>query len=73
MLKSYEVTILNGQIQWQEDPPNVDAVKAIITIVEELPKSSPKRSTPHHLVGKIKTLVDIVSPIVDEDDWECLK
>lgn len=73
MLKSYEVTILNGQIQWQEEPPSVNAVKAIITILEELPKTTPKRSTPRHLVGKIKTLGDIVSPIVDEEDWECLK
>lgn len=73
MLKSYEVTISDGQIQWQEKPPNVDSVKAIITILEELPTATPKRSTPRHLVGKIKTLGDIVSPIVDEDDWECLK
>lgn len=73
MLKSYEVTISDGQIQWQEEPPNVDSVKAIITILEELPKAAPKRSTPRHLVGKIKTLGDIVSPIVDEDNWECLK
>ncbi|GCL39037.1 MULTISPECIES: hypothetical protein [Sphaerospermopsis] len=26
-----------------------------------------------NMVGKAKTLGDIVSPIVDEKDWECLK
>ncbi|WP_271253770.1 hypothetical protein [Pseudanabaena sp. Chao 1811] len=25
------------------------------------------------MAGKGKTLGDIVSPIVDEEDWECLK
>ncbi len=44
------------------------------TIPEQdiLPKK-PKRTTPKHLAGKIKILGDIVSPIVDEEDWECLK
>ena len=32
-----------------------------------------KRHTPAHLKGKVKILGDIVSPIVDEEDWECLK
>ncbi len=71
MLKAYEVIITNGQIQWQEEQPDIYSARAIITILEELPKF--KRTTPRHLVGKIKTLGDIVSPIVDEDDWECLK
>jgi len=34
---------------------------------------SQKRSTPVHLKGKVKILGDIVSPIIDEEDWECLK
>ncbi len=34
---------------------------------------SQKRSTPAHLKGKVKILRDIVSPIVDEEDWQCLK
>jgi len=25
------------------------------------------------MAGKVKILGDIVSPIVDEEDWECLK
>lgn len=32
-----------------------------------------KRTTPAHLKGKVKILGDIVTPIVDEKDWECLK
>ena len=34
---------------------------------------SRRRSPPAHLAGKVKILGDIVSPIVDEEDWECLK
>ena len=40
---------------------------------QEIPNKKPKRTTPAHLIGKGKTLGDIVSPIVDEEDWECLK
>lgn len=34
---------------------------------------TPKRTTPRHLVGQVEILGDIISPIVDEEDWECLK
>ncbi len=50
------------------------ATRAIIMIEEDNPISlTPKRTTPAHLIGKGKTLGDIVSPIVDSEDWECLK
>jgi hypothetical protein len=40
---------------------------------QEIPNKKPKRTTPKHLAGKVEILGDIVSPIVDEEDWECLK
>jgi hypothetical protein len=40
---------------------------------QEIPSKKPKRTTPAHLAGKVEILGDIVSPIVDEEDWECLK
>jgi hypothetical protein len=40
---------------------------------QAIPTQKPKRTTPTHLAGKIEILGDIVSPIVDEEDWECLK
>jgi len=77
MLKSYEATYNNGQITWLSDQPQVSSARLIITVLEETPPSpstkTPKRTTPAHLIGKGKTLGDIVSPIVDEEDWECLK
>jgi hypothetical protein len=39
-----------------------------------LQSSPPKRRIPPAiLAGKVKILGDIVSPIVDEEDWQCLK
>jgi hypothetical protein len=32
-----------------------------------------RRTTSSLIAGKGRTLGDIVSPIVDEQDWECLK
>jgi hypothetical protein len=74
MLKSYEVTIEGDLIKWLGEKPKIQTTRAIIVIAEETkPTSIPKRTTPTHLIGKAKTLGDIVSPIVDEEDWECLK
>ena len=75
MFKSYEATYDNGQITWLSDEPQLKSARIIITVLEETPTSTktPKRTTPAHLIGKGKTLGDIVSPIVDEEDWECLK
>lgn len=74
MLKSYQVKIEGDRIQWLGEKPKTEIIRGIIVIPEEsteIPK--PKRTTPTHLRGKGITLSDIVSPIVDEEDWECLK
>jgi hypothetical protein len=74
MLKSYEVTIEGDRIQWLAEKPNLQNTRAIIVIAEETTATpKPKRTTPTHLIGQAKILGDIVSPIVDEEDWECLK
>jgi hypothetical protein len=81
MLKAYEVIITKDQIQWQGEKPETDFARAIITILEELPTSVPNETTepirrrfpPASMAGTVKILGDIVSPIVDEEDWECLK
>ena len=39
----------------------------------ECTPSSKRRTTSALIAGKGKTVGDIVSPIVDERDWECLK
>lgn len=38
--------------------------------INPLPK---RRFPPVSIAGKGKTLGDLVSPIVDEEDWECLR
>jgi hypothetical protein len=32
-----------------------------------------KRQPPVSIAGKAKTISDIISPMTDEEDWECLK
>ena len=73
MLKSYEATYENGQIKWLSEQPEITSARIIVTILEET-KSQIKRRFPiPDMAGKVKILGDIVSPIVDEEDWECLK
>jgi hypothetical protein len=38
-----------------------------------VPSVKRRRIAPPSIAGKGQTLGDIVSPIVDEQDWECLK
>ena len=54
-----------------------DRLQIAIRLLESLTQTN---SQPTHrrfpvpaLVGKAKTVGDIVSPIVEEGDWECLK
>jgi predicted DNA-binding antitoxin AbrB/MazE fold protein len=73
MLKSYEAIYENGQVKWLEEVPQIDNARIIITVLEET-KPTKKRHFPlPNLAGKVKILGDIVSPIVDDEDWECLK
>jgi hypothetical protein len=45
----------------------------IVTVLDDSPTVPKRRSPPADLVGKVTILGDIVNPIVDEEDWECLK
>jgi hypothetical protein len=50
-------------------------VELIALTVDEDPPATPKqRRKPHPAIaGKGKTLGDLVEPLLDESDWECLK
>lgn len=73
MLKSYEAIYENGQVKWLDEQPTVQSARLIVTVLEETVLPVKRRSPPASIAGKGKTLGDIVSPIVDERDWECLK
>lgn len=73
MLKSYEARIENGQILWLTEQPQIMSARVIVTILEEEAAPLIKRRMPESMAGKAKILGDIVSPIVSEDEWECLK
>ncbi|QWF71525.1 hypothetical protein KEF85_03325 [Methylomonas paludis] len=72
MLKSYEATLDHGQIKWLGETPIIASARILVTILEESqPKT--KRCPPVSIAGKGNTVADIVSPISDLEDWECLK
>ena len=49
-------------------------VEVIALTVDEDEPELPKRRRPHpDIAGKGRTLGDLVSPVVDDADWECLK
>ncbi|MBD1214845.1 MAG: hypothetical protein H9534_19410 [Dolichospermum circinale Clear-D4] len=73
MLKSYEAIYENGQLTWLSEQPQVNSARVIITILQENLPSKKRRIPPISIAGKGKTLGDIVSPIVNEEEWECLK
>lgn len=73
MLKSYEATLDHGQIEWLKERPDVVKARIIVTVLEERGPVVMRRSAPASIAGKGKTLGDIISPIVQEGDWECLK
>jgi hypothetical protein len=73
MLKSYKAIYENGEVKWLEDKPAEQSARLIVTVLEETsPPTVKRRSSPASIAGKGETLGDIVSPIVDEKDWECL-
>lgn len=73
MLKSYEAMMENGQLKWLTDEPKPSSARVIITILEDTTSSVKRRTPPVSIAGKGKTLSDLVSPMIQEQDWECLK
>ncbi|MDD5215927.1 MAG: hypothetical protein PHQ03_10375 [Methylococcales bacterium] len=72
MLRTYEATLNHGQVQWLYEQPNIESARIIVTIMEEF-KPRTKRQPPVSIAGKAKTLGDIISPMTDDGEWECLK
>jgi hypothetical protein len=75
MLKSYEAIYENGEMKWLFDRPSlVHSARVVVTVLEETLLPTTKRRTfPTELAGTVQILGDIVSPIIDEEDWDCLK
>lgn len=55
-------------------PPNC-RVEAIFLVLDEsvLPPSEKRRRPAPSIAGQGKTLGDLITPIVSEEDWDCLK
>ena len=49
-------------------------IELIALTLDDESVAAPKRRCPHpEIAGKGRTLGDLIAPIVDEGDWECLK
>ena len=73
MLKTSEAIYENGQVKWLTEALQVKSARVIVTVLEEI-QALPKLRTPStKIAGKSKMISDLISPIVDEQDWECRK
>ncbi|MGH8556098.1 MAG: hypothetical protein ACRESZ_01290, partial [Methylococcales bacterium] len=70
--KSYEATLDHGQVKWLGEQHDIDCARVIVTVLEETTQRF-KRRPPAAIAGQGETIGDIVNPIVDQEDWECLK
>ncbi|MEI6705879.1 MAG: hypothetical protein WCK96_01965 [Methylococcales bacterium] len=43
MLKSYAAIYKQGHLDWQDDAPEQDNVRVIVTLVESIPQNPPTR------------------------------
>jgi hypothetical protein len=69
----YEAIYENGQITWLAEKPPLKSARIMISILEEISPQPQKRRHPSPLIaGKGKTLGDLVNPLVNDQDWECL-
>ncbi|MUG99304.1 hypothetical protein F7734_46285 [Scytonema sp. UIC 10036] len=71
------MTLINERVKCTKaSQPEVSSASIIVTILpEHVANATPvkRRVPPASMAGKVKILGDIVSPIVDEEDWQCLK
>jgi hypothetical protein len=73
MLRSYEAIFEDGQMKWLKDQPDVSFARVIVTVLEEPAPRSQQRIASSVIAGQGRTVGDLVSPMLDEQDWECLK
>jgi hypothetical protein len=73
MLQSYEAIIENSQVNWLTDEPKISKARVIVTILSDTMPQPARRVPASTIAGKGKTLGDLVSPMIEEQDWECLK
>lgn len=76
MLPTYSAMIIDNQIQWLEQVPDVHHAHVMITILDSSvtisqPKTEPrKRQPPHHLKGLGQELGDIVQVEELNQTWQ---
>ncbi|WNZ26854.1 hypothetical protein HJG54_32380 [Leptolyngbya sp. NK1-12] len=51
----------------------VTSARVIVIVLEETVPPVKRRVPAATIAGKARILGDLISPVVDEQDWECLK
>lgn len=72
----FETEIRDGTIRLPEDCKTWSGktVRVIVLENDVVPSAAKSRRRPHPAIaGKGKTIGDLISPLVDESDWDCLK
>ena len=73
MLRSYKAIIEDGKIKWLGSEPEISKARVIVTIISDEQPRPLRRTPPSSIAGKGKILGDLISPIVEQEDWKCLK
>ena len=68
MLQSYEALFENGQMQWLGQPPPITSARVIVTILETIFPRLHRHTAAAKIAGEGRTLGDLVSPIIHEQD-----
>ena len=68
MLTSHIATIENGQLKCLTDEPKPLSARVIVTILKDNTPPVKRRTLPSFIAGKDKTLGDLVTFVVEEQD-----
>lgn len=77
MLQSYEAIYDHGIIKWLGEKPADIQARVIVTVLPEQSTNKSVAKVLHQvsprIAGKGKIIGDIISPVVPEEDWDCLR
>lgn len=58
MLKSYEAVYENGQLMWVSEQPSARSARVIVTVIEELEPTSPKKPSESEFIQTFQGVME---------------